>query len=1044
MNYVYKILIRYMAIITSQMMIVLVLSSAAYANASADPIREVTVKGKVTGSDNETLPGVSIVEKGTTNGTTTDADGVYNITVSGPDAILVFSYIGFTNEEVVVGTRTTIDVSLIPDMEALSEVVVVGYNTAKKSDVTGAITRVDEQELRSRPVMNAMEAVQGKAAGVDITSNERPGEIGQVRIRGVRSLTASNNPLYVVDGIPLMSESGIETLNPLDIESIDILKDASATAVYGSRGANGVVIVTTKKGKAGKMTVNYSGSTIIETLEDRTKMMSAPEYIEWRRWAYYYADPVKNPRGDQPNIEFDKQIFNASKDPSAWKNIAKGWEGGAWDGSKVATTNWGDMVKQTAVTHNHTLSVSGGTDKIKAYASFGYLDNPGTLKGQGYKRYSTRVSVDISPTKWFDMGININGSFSNQQYGTSTTGGAASGSRDIYRAAMAVFPYAVPYDSLGNRIDFPGGDDLVKNIVNEWEYNDNERKMLRAIGSFYAQVKLLPGLRYRVNFGPDFRNFRNGVFVDQKSINRINQPNYVYLANQNDFSWTLDNLLFYDKAFGNHTIGATLLQTTSKWIHTEDSVSGFGVAAPSQKWNALGTLPLTTNVSMVASDLVERQLMSYMGRIAYGFKERYQLTASGRWDGASQLSEGHKWAFFPSAALAWTVSSEPWMAGINAINQLKLRVGVGTTGNSSINPYGTQPRAVPLYYPFGGSVTPGYSPSESLISGGDLPMANPNLTWEKTTQYNLGIDYSILNNRVSGVLDFYTSHTKDLLMRMTIPSVTGYTRTFENVGETKNIGADITLNTLNLKVRDFEWHTSINAGWQKDEIVKLSLGKQDDINNNWFIGESLNVLYGFESGGIWKEEDAEEMALFKNNNFQAGKARPVDRNGDKVIDPGNDRSVIGHTRPRWTLGVNNSFRYKGFDLSMLIYGRLDYTYPTNLGEAQLGRYNQRSIDYYNENNKDSEFQKPIFNVSGADVYYQTLGYRSGSFLKIRNINLGYTFANATLSKLQLQSLRLYAQVRNPGMLYSAVDWLDLDLESSTFNRGFVFGLDVSF
>jgi len=1015
------------------------------------------ITGKVTSTTGESLLGVTVAVKGTTVGTTTDNDGKFSITVPEGATKMIFSFIGMETQEILIGSLKEINVVMDITNIGIDEVVAIGYGTQRKSDVTGAMIRVGEDELKSRPVANTFEAMQGKAAGVDITSNERPGEIGAINIRGVRSLTASNTPLYVVDGIPVMSNSGIETLNPSDIESIDVLKDASATAIYGSRGANGVIIVTTKKGKEGKLSFNYSGTVTFETIQDRNTMMDADEYLTWRRWAYYYLDPTKYPRGDQPTQDNDYKIFLGANDPYAWNNILKGYSGGAWDGSKVETTDWTSMVTQTGISNEHNISASGGTDKMKAYCSFGYLDVEGTQKGQSYTRYTSKASIDLNPIKWFEMGVSINTTYSNQQYGQSNTGGQVSGPGSIYAAANNNLPYAIPYDVNGNRITYPGGDDMIKTAVNEWEYTDNQRTMLRVLGSLYAQLNIAPGLKYRVNFGPDFRYYRNGIYIDAMSVNRVGSPNYASLRNENDFSWTLDNLIYYDKKIEKHTFGVTLLQTASAWNNNFSYMRAIGIPFASQKWNALNM----TNVKSLDnwdSGITDRQLMSYMGRFNYGFNDRFLVTLSGRWDGASQLAAGHKWAFFPSAALAWRLDQEQWVKNVGWISQLKARIGVGTTGNSAISPYKTKGGVISLFYPYGTSATAGYVPTESLITDGDLPMANENLGWETTTQYNLGIDFSLLKGRVSGVLDLYASHTTDLLLQMNIPALNGFFTTYDNVGETKNKGVDMTLNTVNVKTRNFAWETSINAAWQKDEIVSLANGKSDDISNLWFIGESLGVVYGYESNGLWKEADTEEMAKFNANGhkFQIGGSRPVDQNGDYKIDANNDRKIIGNTRPHWTVGMTNTITYKNLDFSFFLYGRLGYTYNSG-GEWQGGRYVQRSISYYNENNKDAEYQKPIYNVGVGDAYYNIMGYRSGSFVKIRNINLGYTFPKSIANKLGLQTLRVYGQAKNPGMLFSKIDWLDMDLSRagngttndpvvgvSTWNRGFVFGVNVGF
>lgn len=1043
--------VYFMSILKRQVLFVLF----AFAATLCAFAQNKTITGLVVDGNGESIIGASVLVKGTTNGIITDIDGKFTLNDVPEAGVIQISYIGYKTQEISAKNKANLKVVLVEDNEMLDEVVVVGYGVQKKSDVTGAMIRVGSEELNSRPVANAFEAMQGKAAGVDIVSNERPGEVGTINVRGVRSLSASNTPLYVVDGIPLMSNSGIETLNPQDIESIDVLKDASATAIYGSRGANGVILVTTKSGKEGKMSLNYSGTVTIENLQDYSEMMNSAEYIDWRRWAYYYKEPNKYPRGDQPTKDSDYLIFNGAKDPYAWRNIEKGWAGGSWNGAAVPTTDWADMVTQTGITHEHTLSASGGSEKVKGYASIGYLNNEGTVKGQSYTRYTAKVSLDMDPTKWFKMGLNINGTFSSQQYGSSAQAvGQMVKDRpsNLYAASTSLYPYAVPYDDEGNRIDYPGGDDKVKTIVDEWNYSENERRMFRAIGSLYAQLDLgeiyspLKGLRYRFNFGPDFRYYRNGSFQDAKSVSREG-TNRAKLSNSSDFSWTLDNLIYYDREIGKHSFGVTLLQSATKYHYEESSMAAINIPLPSAKWNALSK----KNISALddwSSGLTEKQLLSYMFRLNYDYNNKYLLTVSGRWDGASQLAQGNKWAFFPSAALGWRLDQEGFLQDVSWINQLKLRVGVGVTGNSAIDPYQTKGAVVPVYYPFGASPTPGFVASESIAKDGNVAMANKDLTWEKTTQYNIGVDYSVLNGRISGVLDFYTSRTTDLLMEMTIPSLNGYTNTYANVGKTSNIGIDLTLNTVNVKTRSFEWSTSINAAWQKDKIDELANGKEDDINNSWFIGQALGVIYGYQSAGIWKEEDAAEMAKFnaKGHSFQAGMARPVDQNGDYKIDPNDDRVVIGHTRPRWTFGMTNTFSYKNFDLSVMLYGRFDYMVDTG-GEWQGGRYTQRKINYYNENNKNAEYQKPIHDDGGGDPYYQILGYKNGSFLKVRNISLGYTFPQTLVKKWNLSNLKVYVQAKNPGRIFSNIDFLELDASqnlTSTWNRGFTIGLNVGF
>lgn len=1007
-----------------------------------------SVSGTVTDESGKGLEGATVLEKGTKIATVTKQEGIFQLNVSSGKAKLAISYVGFEPMELAVDNKAQLSVVLKPLSESISDVVVIGYGTVKKKDVTGAVAGINQKDIRSRPVDNALQAMQGKVAGVDISSNERPGQVGSINIRGVRSLTASNSPLFVVDGIPL-STGGIEYLNPNDIESIDVLKDASATAIFGSRGANGVVIVTTKQGKVGKTQLNLYNSTMFENIVDRAPLMNAAEYIEFRRWSIYYSNPAIRPRGDNPNIANDRDIFMATADPTAWANISKGWATGTWDGSKVTSTDWTGLVSQTGITTDNTISVSGGTNKIKAYGSFGYLNNKGTSIGQKFTRYAGKTSVDIHGTDWFSMGATVNVTYSTQEFGQSQLAGGSfigSPATSIYGSARRLFSYALPYDSAGNRVLLPGGDPAFRTVVNEWNLSQDQRVTLRAFGSLYAQLDfgnihpVLKGLKYRFQFGPDFSNYRNGTYIDGQS-SAGSGINAASLQEARTFSYTLDNLVFYDKDIQKHSFGLTLLQSATEYIADPvNTIRGVGVPFASQKWNALNgqVIPAANLTITPNSDLIKRQLASYMARLNYGFDDRYLLTVSVRSDGASQLyDDGSKFSLFPSAALAWRMKNENFMKNVGWVNDLKLRVGGGVTGNSSVEAYATKGRTIPYFYPVGGNVNPASLPSAVF--------ANQDLDWEKTTQYNLGIDFSLFNRRVSGSIDGYTSQTKDLLLARSIPTITGFSSTFQNIGQTANRGVDISLNTVNLAFKDFQWTTTLNASWQKEEIVSLANGKQDDINNNWFIGQPIGVIYGFASNGVWQYSDTALLSKYalNGNNFTPGNVRPIDQNGDNKIDANNDRVIVGYTRPRWIVGVTNGFNYKNFELSIFIYGRLNYIYNTG-GEGQVGRSNQRKISYWTENNQNSEYQKPIYSVGSGDAYSPSLGYQQASFMKIRNISASYTFSSELLKAVHMSSLRVYFQATNPGMLFSKIDFMDMDVESFTFNRGFTIGINAGF
>ena len=1014
----------------------------------------VFAQGKLTGTvvdaTGEPVIGASVIVKGTSNGTVTDLDGNYTVQNVPEGATLVFSYVGYRTQSIAVGGKSTINVTLEEDKQMLDEVVVVGYGVQRKSDVTGALTRVGEKELNTKPVNNAFEALQGKAAGVDITTSERPGTLGSIAIRGQRSISAGRGPLYVVDGVPLQT-GGIETLNPRDIESIDILKDASSTAIYGSRGANGVVLVTTKRGQEGKMQVSYNGSFTFQKIIDKSPAMSASDYITWRRWAKYNQSPDVYTPGDQPTQEQDLDFF--AGDETALANVMKGWSGGSWDGSKVTDTDWTEFVTQTGITQEHTLSARGGTKNLAGFVSFGYLNNKGTQKGQGYERFNFTASADVKGNKWFKAGGSFTASYSLQKYGYSKAYGTSSGPTDLYGAAKAILRYTLPYDENGEIITQPGGSTTnTYSVIDEWTKSTDNRENYRLLGSFYAQIDFgqiwepLQGLQWKTQFGPDFRYYRNGNFLDASSISRAGGNNTVSRGDGRQLAWTLDNMLLYNKSIKEHTFGLTLLQSASKTNTETSSISEENVPIPSFLWNNLGAVDVTDSKYKVGigSGLSESALSSYMARINYAYKDRYLLTASARWDGASVLAEGKKWDFFPSMALGWRMEQEEFMKDITWIDQFKVRLGVGVTGNSAVSPYGTLGLINSYWMPFSTGNSQILVTNEPYYSNNQVQMPNKNLGWEKTTQWNVGIDFSFLKGRIGGTIDLYTSRTSDLILDMSIPSLSGYPSMKTNVGETKNKGIEVTLNTIPFMTKDFIWNSNLNFAYQKDEIVELANGKQDDISNTWFIGESINVFFGYEADGLWQESDAAEMALFNENgaSFSAGMVKPVDQNGDYKINA-DDRVILGNRNPRLTAGWSNTFSWKGIELILDLQGRFKYMVSTG-GEGQLGMYQQREISYWTPNNTGAEWQKPIYNQSGGDPYSALLGFQDASFIKIRNLSLAYNFDKDMLKGIGINGLKLYVQGRNLGMLYSSIDFMDLDTGATYFNRGFTVGMQVDF
>ena len=716
------------------------------------------------------------------------------------------------------------------------------------------------------------------------------------------------------------------------------------------------------------------------------------------------------------------------------------------------------------ITHEHTLSGSGGTENVQGSFSFGYLSNDGTQKGQEYQRYNFASTVDVTPKSWFKMGASVNLSYTEQQYGFSRTGqvGTNSGPTDIYGAAKAIPRYALPYDEDGDIINMPAGSETAAlTVMDEWTKSNDNRESFRALGSFYAQVdfgeiwKPLKGLSYKFAFGPDFRYRRNGIFIDASSAARAGGKNYVKWGADRYFSWTLDNMILYNRQFGKHNVGVTLLQSASKYNHENASMSGQGYPYPSMLWNNMGIIDIkdTQYSAGMGTGFSENQLASYMARINYNFDERFLLTVSGRYDGSSVLAKGNKWAFFPSAAIGWRINQESWLRDKDWINNLKLRVGVGTTGNSSVDAYGTLGVVSQFKMPGNGynSSFPILSTNEPYYVNMDSKqnyMPNKTLGWEKTTQWNYGIDFGFFDNRIMGTIDIYHSHTKDLLMKATVPTLTGYQSMMANVGETKNFGIEIGVDFTPVRTKDFEWVSSINTAYQKDEIVSLLNGKQDMIDNSWFIGQSIGVYYGFDHAGLWQDtpEDQAEMAKFNANGhkFEPGMVRPVDQDGNYKIGD-EDRVILGNKNPNWTLGWSNTFSWKGIELSLELYGRFGYMVSTE-GQALSGAANQYEVDYLTPDHTKYEWQKPIYNSSrsSGDPYCGLLGYKKASFLKVRNLSLGYNFPKSICNKIGFSSLKVYVQGRNLGNIYSSVDFWDLDLGTSYYNRGFTVGLNIGF
>lgn len=975
-----------------------ILSHAGFAYNATDKLHPnkfigtIIVSGVVKDEKGDPLPGVSIMIKGSKAGTTSDQDGKFKI--SAPSgSILVFQFVGYLTLEEPINERSLINVQLQSITKSLNSVVVVGYGTQRKKDITGAITSINAEDIRSLPITNVQQALQGKAAGVDvINSSNKPGAEPQVRIRGSRSFSAGNSPLYVVDGIPLIngvdlgngstSAGGISDISSADIASIEVLKDASATAIYGSRGANGVVLITTKRGKKGSPSVTYNGYYGISSNLGEAQVMNGEQFAEFkresRRATGKYPDGVSS--------DADKKIF----EPVELQSIALG-----------RYTDYQKLLLKNGYQTSHEIGVSGGSDITRYLISLGYFKDQGIIPTQDYTRYNLRLNLDQNLGKRIKIGAST--LFSN-----SIRNGR---NLNPINGALDENPLGVPYDSSGNLIFLPTSDGLRTNPLAEivpGALVDKIRR-LRIFSSLYGEINLATGLKYRLNFGPDVTQDNNGYFQGSQTNTRAGGFPRAGQNNLYSFAYTIENLLTYNKSFNkSHTINLTGLYSVQKQRSEGSGSDVEGIPVESQSYYNLGAANLIRGVS---SNLSEFLIASYMARVNYVFKDRYLLTITGRADGSTRFSTGHKWGYFPSFALGWNLIDEPFMKSFNKISNLKLRLSYGKTGNTDINPYLTEGSLARTTYAFGTSGAFGYRPNE---------IPNPDLQWESTSSTNMGIDFGFFNDRVNGSFDIYRQKTTDLLLRKFLPISNGFNSILQNVGSTENRGLEIHLTTLNFisknKFQNFTWSSDITFNVNHQKILSLFSGQKDDVGNGWFIGHPINVYFDYKKIGIWQSKDSALAASFQQ---KPGEIRIEDVSGpdgkpDGKIDA-NDRVILGTNEPKWTAGITNKFGFMNFDLSVFVYIRQGGMIRSRFFDDHnylAGRYNNINIDYWTPHNPTNEYPRPNQDQE-RPKYVSSLSYFDGSFVKVRNITLGYNFPSKLMSKLKTNSLRVYLSAQQP-------------------------------
>ncbi|MCW3463087.1 SusC/RagA family TonB-linked outer membrane protein [Chitinophaga nivalis] len=939
----------------------------------------VTIEGNIAGKDKSPLLGVTVSVKGRNIGTQSDASGHYRLQLKDPgNAVLLFSFIGFLPKEEPINGRHIISVVLEEDQKKLDEIVVVGYGQQKKKDVTGAIATIGAQAIRDVPVTNVQQALQGRTPGVEVLSNSaKPGDEPTVRIRGARSLSASNDPLYVVDGIPY--SGSLNDIGTGTIQSMDILKDASATAIYGSRGANGVVLITTTRGKNSKPVVSYSGSYGYVHALGQTDMMDAAQFAEMRREANRTVGRYNDSKPDSS----DRAIFN----PVEYANLKKG-----------TNTNWQQLLLSSGYQTNHALSVAGGTEKTKYALGIGYFKDQGVLKLQGYERYNVNISLDQLIGSRIKVGASLLGSYSTRR-GETYNG---------VDQAIKMVPLGAPYDENGKLITFPNDDSNQPNPLLDYVDGNRveNRNRFRLFTSLYGEVEIISGLKYRLNVGPDISQYNYGIFQGKNNTNLLvgGGDGTASKTSGQTIAYTIENVLTYNKTIHQrHNIGFTGLYSVQRQRGDSSTAAVRGVLVENQEYYNLGH---AQNVTGVGSSLGTWTILSYMGRLNYGYDDRYLITLTLRADGSSRFAPGKQWGYFPSVALAWNMKNEHWMRGATWLDNLKLRASYGRTGNTGIDPYVTQGLLARTVYSFGGKGVLGYTPQM---------IRNPNLTWETTTSFDVGFDFSMFNGRLTGSGDVYYQKTTDLLMPYLLPYSNGFNSVLRNVGATRNLGLEAGVSGIIVdNPKGFTWSTDLNFFLNRSQILELMDNKQADVGNAWFVGQPTYVYYDYKKIGIWQMDEAKAAAGYK---LKPGEIKLEDVNNDGKID-GSDRQILGSPQPSWSAGMTQRFSYKGFELSLVAFARIGGMIKSDFYQnynSLSGRFNILNNDYFTPANPSNVIPRPNANQERPSNY-QSLSYFDGSFFKIRNITLAYALPAPVVKRMQMQDLRVNVGVKQPLIL----------------------------
>ncbi len=982
---------------------------------------EVNITGTVKDSLGEPMPGVSVLVKGTSEGTVTELDGSFSIDAN-PGQTLLFSFIGYKRKEILINSDFVLQVVMEEEENSLDEFVVVGYGTVKKKDITGAVSAIESEELKDQPIVSIDQAIAGRLAGVVVTqATGAPGGGASVRIRGAGSLSAGNEPLYVVDGFPVTNDfdqrnNPLNTINPADIDNIQVLKDASATAIYGSRGSNGVVLITTKSGKEGQAKIELNVSSGFQQVEKTLDVLNASEFAtyinEARNNAWVNSGPGRS--ASDPNSDRIQNVMYLI--PEGFENPQSLGEG----------TNWQDAVFRTARMSDYRLNFSGGNAKTRYFVSGGYLEQEGVIINSDLKRYSFRVNVESQMNERVKVGVNITPSytFSNQSLAEGNWQGGG-----IIQSAITAGPHLTPYDSEGNYTKITGqgiGTSEVDNPVKIAREYFHQQKNLRLLGTAFTEISLIDNLKFKALVGTDIRSFREDVFsssiINPNSVN----PTRPAVGSNNTaqtVNWLSEFTLSYGKTLGKHTFDAVLGYTVQKEKLEASQITGTNFANDNiRTTNAAGLITRALNTEE------EWSLLSYLARLNYNYDDRYLLTATFRQDGSSRFGSDNRWGAFPSLSIGWRLSEENFLNQVSWLSELRLRASYGLTGNNFISNYGAIGLTAIENYPLGTSISNG-------IRLANIP--NSTLGWEKNKQLDLGLELGVFQNRIYLAADYYIKRTSDLLLNVPVPTLTGYTNALQNIGEIKNKGIEFTLTSRNL-VSNFTWTTDFNIAFNQIEVMALGpdgspiISRQATSSSSpthiTQIGSVPGSFYGYQVIGVYQnQEDVENSAVVLNGDGSVqsipGRLKFADINGDGIINT-EDRTILGDPFPDFTYGMTNRFSFRNVDFSFTLQGVQGFE-VLNLARRYYGNYagsynvlRSASNGWKSETDRGDGTSPMIdrnFNAyAGSNVVNNVTSQfvEDGSFLRIRNITLGYTFPATMLERIKVSNARLNFTVQN--------------------------------